>query len=234
MKPKLLLIGLLLGTGVCFADVSNIHAKSWLVSDTNGNVSIGSNFSEQRSIASITKLMTVMAVLDHGQNLGEKLGKFTREQLIKLALIKSDNKASELLCNSIPGGRSTCVKYMNDKAKQLGMKNTKFVEPTGLSPMNISTAVDLIKLAKEAGNYKEIIEASNTESIKLTSNKSTVKIANTNPLIGSGPPLLVSKTGTTNAAGLCLVMMDTAGKVYVLLGMQPGRRLLESKEIISL
>lgn len=178
--------------------------------------------------------MTVIAVLDHGQNLAEKIGKYTREQLIKLSLIKSDNWASDVLCNSFPGGRSACVKYMNDKAKQLGMFDTKFIEPTGLSPMNISTALDLIKLVKEASQYKTIVEASGMPKFSFIENKRTVTVFNTNKLVGSGPELLVSKTGTTNAAGQCVVMMDSAGKVYVLLGMQPGRRLLESKEIIGL
>lgn len=175
-----------------------------------------------------------MAVLDHGQNLAEKIGKYTREQLIKLSLIKSDNSATDTLCNNFPGGRSACIGYMNDKAKQLGMESTKFVEPTGLSPMNISTAKDLIKLVKEASHYSTIVAASNISKFPLVENKKTITIQNTNRLIGTGPTLLVSKTGTTNAAGQCIVMMDADGKVYVLLGMQPGRRLLESKQIISL
>ena len=202
--------------------------------DALGLVQAGNNYEEQRSIASITKLMTVIAVLDSGQNLAEKLGKYTREQLIKLSLVKSDNQASELLCNNYPGGRSACVKYMNDKANWLGMESTKFIEPTGLSPMNISTASDLIKLVKEASQYPTIVESSNLAKFPLTQNKRTITVENTNKLVGSGLQLLVSKTGTTNAAGLCVVMMDTAGKVYILLGMKPGRRLTESKEIVAM
>lgn len=217
-----------------FADSHSIKAKSWLVADSTGSVQTGTNYEEQRSIASITKLMTVMAVLDHGQNLAEKLGKYTREQLIKLSLIKSDNWATDVLCNSMPGGRSACVKYMNEKAGKLGMQNTKFIEPTGLSPMNISTATDLIKLVKEASHYPAIVEASNTAKYPLVENKKTVTVHNTNKLVGNGPTLLVSKTGTTNAAGQCVVMMDADGRVYILLGMQPGRRLVESKEIVTM
>lgn len=212
----------------------DIKAKSWLVADSSGSVQTGSNYDEQRSIASITKLMTVMAVLDHGQNLAEKLGKYTREQLIKLSLVKSDNLATDVLCNSFPGGRSACIYYMNEKAKQLGMERTKFIEPTGLSPMNISTAIDLIKLVKEASHYPTIVEASNIAKFPLVENKKTITVHNTNKLVGTGTTLLVSKTGTTNAAGQCVVMMDTAGKVYILLGMQPGRRLIESKQIVAM
>lgn len=213
---------------------SDIKAKSWLVADKDGIVQTGNNYEEQRSIASITKLMTVMAVLDHGQNLAEKLGKYTRDQLIKLSLIKSDNLATDVLCNSFPGGRSACIHYMNQKAKYLGMEHTKFIEPTGLSPMNISTGVDLIKLVKEASNYPVIVEASNIAKFPIVENKRTTTIHNTNKLIGTGPTLLVSKTGTTNAAGQCLVMMDITGKVYILLGMEPGRRLIEAKSIVSM
>lgn len=211
-----------------------IKAKSWLVADSAGTVQLGNNYQEQRSIASITKLMTVMAVLDSGQNLAEKLGKYTREQLIKLSLVKSDNWATDMLCNHFPGGRSSCVRYMNEKANKLGMQDTKFIEPTGLSPMNISTAVDLVKLVKEASHYPAITEASNTAKFPIVENKKTITVHNTNRLVGTGPTLLVSKTGTTNAAGQCVVMMDAQGKVYILLGMQNGRRLLESKEIINL
>lgn len=212
----------------------HIKAKSWLVADQAGQIQAGSNYEEQRSIASITKLMTVMAVLDHGQNLAEKLGKYTREQLIKLSLVKSDNWATDVLCNSFPGGRSACIHYMNEKAKQLGMERTRFIEPTGLSPMNISTALDLIKLVKEASQYKTIVEASGMPKFSFVDNKRSVTVFNTNKLVGTGPELVVSKTGTTNAAGQCVVMMDTHGKVFVLLGMQPGRRLLESKEIVAM
>lgn len=233
LKISALTIALCLCTPSIFAN-HDIKAKSWLVADSDGKVQTGINYEEQRSIASITKLMTVMAVLDHGQNLAEKIGKYTREQLIKLSLIKSDNSATDTLCNNFPGGRSACIGYMNDKAKQLGMESTKFVEPTGLSPMNISTAKDLIKLVKEASHYSTIVAASNISKFPLVENKKTITIQNTNRLIGTGPTLLVSKTGTTNAAGQCIVMMDADGKVYVLLGMQPGRRLLESKQIISL
>lgn len=221
-------------SGSALANDSQIKAKSWLVADRNGTVQAGNNYEELRSIASITKLMTVMAVLDKGQDLAEKLGKYTREQLIKLSLVKSDNWASDMLCNHFPGGRSSCITHMNEKAQQIGMHSTKFIEPTGLSPMNVSTATDLVKLVKEASNYTQIVESSNTAKFPLVENKRTITVHNTNKLIGTGPTLLVSKTGTTNAAGQCIVMMDDQGKVYVLLGMQSGRRLVESKEIIKL
>ncbi len=216
------------------AQYNNILAKSWLIADQSGKIQVGSNFSEQRSIASITKLMTVIVVLDQNQDLEQKIGKYTRAELIKLSLIKSDNAASDTLCNNMPGGKSFCVYKMNEKAALLGMHNTKFVEPTGLSPMNISTAEDLVKLTVEASKYQEITSASQTAKTTIVQNKRNIIVENTNKLIGKGNEFLVSKTGTTNAAGQCIVMMDSGGKIFVLLGMKPGRRVLESKEIMSL
>ena len=242
MRWVILFLVAVLATTNCYA--KNKHTKpqqkatvqSWLVSNEDGSVVIGDNINEQRSIASITKLMTVMAVLDHGQDLKEKIGKFTREQLIQLAIIKSDNKAAATLCNNIPGGRVECVRYMNDKAKYLGMENTRFVEPTGLSPMNISTALDLIKMVQEASTYPEIIQGSNTARYTFQQNKKWVSVNNTNPLVGKNFRIVVSKTGTTNAAGQCLVMMvdsDKGRRVLVLLGVKNRSRADVAKDLVT-
>ena len=114
---KSLILAVLLTAGSAMA--SDITAHSWLETDEQGNLIKGENITETRSIASITKLMTVMAVLDYGQNLKEKIGKFTRGQLIQLALVKSDNNAARALCNNFPGGNFACIKYMNEKANYL-------------------------------------------------------------------------------------------------------------------
>ena len=97
----------------------NITAHSWLETDYQGNLIEGSNITEVRSIASITKLMTVIAVIDNNQNMQEKLGKYTREQHIQLALVKSDNNSAKVLCDNFPGGRFECIRYMNEKAQYL-------------------------------------------------------------------------------------------------------------------
>jgi len=219
-----LLVVALLATGNAFA--LNVTAQSWLIADGHGKVIESTNSQQQRSIASITKLMTVMAVLDNGQSLDEKIGKYTRGQLIDLALIKSDNNASIALCKSFPGGTSECIRYMNEKAMFLDMDKTKFVEPSGLSPMNVSTAEDLVKLVMEASTYPEIVRASNTPHALLKVKKKWVNINNTNPIIGKQFSFVVSKTGTTNAAGGCIVMMiDTeyGRRIVVLLGSKNGR-----------
>lgn len=232
---KKLVLALCLLCGNAFA--LNITAQSWLETDYEGNLIEGSNITEVRSIASITKLMTAIAVLDNKQDMQEKIGKFTREQLIQLALVKSDNDAAKALCDNFPGGRYYCIKYMNEKAESLGMHRTKFVEPTGLSPMNISTALDLLRLVFEASNYPEIVQASQTPVLTIKTGKKTLSFNNTNPLVGKRYNFIVSKTGTTNAAGGCIVMMldtDLGRRVVILLGSRNGKVRIPEAEFIAL
>jgi D-alanyl-D-alanine endopeptidase (penicillin-binding protein 7) len=215
----------------------NITAQSWLETDDQGNLIEGYNITEVRSIASITKLMTVMAVIDNNQNMQQKLGKYTREQHIQLALVKSDNNSAKVLCDNFPGGRFECIRYMNEKAIYLGMLRTKFVEPTGLSPMNISTALDLLRLVFEASHYSEITQASRTAVLTIKTGKQSQSFNNTNPIVGKRHSFIVSKTGTTNAAGGCIVMMvDTefGRRIVIVLGSKNGKvRIPEAEFIVS-
>ena len=213
----------------------DITAQSWLETDDQGNLIEGSNITEVRSIASITKLMTVMAVLDLKQDMQEKIGKFTRGQLVQLALVKSDNDAAKALCDNFPGGRFECIRFMNEKANYLGMYRTKFVEPTGLSPMNISTALDLLKLVFEARHYPEIVKASQTPVLNIQIGNKILSFRNTNPVIGKRYNFIVSKTGSTNAAGSCIVVMvdtDIGRRIVILLGAKAGKRLPEAEYIV--
>ena len=221
----------------CNAFAVNITAHSWLETDYQGNLIEGSNITEVRSIASITKLMTVIAVIDNNQNMQEKLGKYTREQHIQLALVKSDNNSAKILCDNFPGGRFECIRYMNEKAQYLGMYRTKFVEPTGLSPMNISTALDLLSLVFESSHYPEIVKASQTAILNIQTGKKTQSFNNTNPIVGKRHSFIVSKTGTTNAAGGCIVMMvdtDKGRRIVIVLGSKNGKvRIPEAEYIVS-
>ena len=215
----------------------NITAQSWLETDDKGNLIEGSNITEVRSIASITKLMTVMAVIDSNPNMQEKIGKYTREQLIQIALVKSDNNAAKALCDNFPGGRFECIKYMNSKAIYLGMLRTKFVEPTGLSPMNISTALDLLRLVFESSHYPEIVKASQTAVLTIKTGKQVQTFNNTNPIVGKRHNFIVSKTGTTNAAGGCIVMMldtEVGRRIVIVLGSKNGRARIPEAEYIVL
>ena len=215
----------------------NITAHSWLETDDKGNLIEGSNITEVRSIASITKLMTVMAVIDSNQNMQEKIGKYTREQLIQMALVRSDNNAAKALCDSFPGGRFECIKYMNSKAIYLGMLKTKFVDPTGLSPMNISTALDLLRLVFESSHYPEIVKASQTAVLTIKTGKQVQTFNNTNPIVGKRHSFIVSKTGTTNAAGGCIVMMldtEVGRRIVIVLGSKNGKVRIPEAEFIAL
>ena len=232
---RALILSLLLFASNAFA--VNITAHSWLETDDQGNLIEGYNITEVRSIASITKLMTVMAVIDNNQNMQEKIGKYTREQHIQLALVKSDNNSAKVLCDNFPGGRFECVRYMNEKANYLGMLRTKFVEPTGLSPMNISTALDLLRLVFESSHYPEIVKASQTAILNIQTGKKTQSFNNTNPIVGKRHSFIVSKTGTTNAAGGCIVMMidtDKGRRIVIVLGSKNGKvRIPEAEYIVS-
>ena len=231
MRLLVLILALLASNAFAF----NITAQSWLETDDQGNLIEGSNITEVRSIASITKLMTVIAVLDIKQDMQEKIGRFTRGQLVQLALVKSDNEAAKALCDNFPGGRFECIRFMNEKANYLGMYRTKFIEPTGLSPMNISTALDLLKLVFEASHYPEIVRASQTPVLNIQIGNKVLSFRNTNPVIGKRFNFIVSKTGSTNAAGSCIVVMvdtDIGRRIVILLGAKAGKRLPEAEYIV--
>jgi D-alanyl-D-alanine endopeptidase (penicillin-binding protein 7) len=233
MKSILLLA--LLITSNAFS--MTVTAHSWIVADGNGKIIQGESMDESRSIASITKLMTAMVIIDAGQNPNEKIGKFTREQHIQLALVKSSNESAILLCDKYPGGKPNCIRDMNQKAIALNMPNTKFVEASGLSPMNISTAKDLLELVFAASYYPEIVEASKTSQVKIQIKKKWFFFNNTNPIIGKRHNFIVSKTGTTNAAGGCIVMMldtDIGRRVVVVLGSKNGKTRIPEAEFIAL
>ena len=215
----------------------NVTAQSWLVADGNGKILQGENMDSSRSIASITKLMTAMVVIDAGQNPKQLLGKFTREQHIQLALVKSSNDSAITLCNNYPGGKPSCIRDMNQKAIALNMDNTKFAEASGLSPMNISTTKDLLQLTIAASYYPEIVEASKTPQVKIQNKKKWFLFNNTNPIIGKRHNFIVSKTGTTTAAGGCIVMMldtDIGRRIVVVLGSKNGKTRIPEAEFIAL
>ena len=212
-----------------------ITATSWLVANEHGKVLEGQNIGQQRSIASITKLMTAMVILDSGQDLDQQINGMTRLDLIQLMLIKSDNNAAEILCNNYPYGRSGCVSSMNHKAMLLGLTDTHYADPRGLNIMNVSTANDLIKLVMEASKYPVIVKASNTPQATIKNKKRTVVFNNTNPLVSS-KNFIVSKTGYIRASGGCIVMMldtDIGRRIVVLLNSKNTKTRIPEAEIVS-
>jgi serine-type D-Ala-D-Ala endopeptidase (penicillin-binding protein 7) len=234
-RKLIIVIGLLVSSYSYGFDWPHVTAKSWLVADESGQIIQSENPDQQRSIASISKLMTVMIVLDANQPLDETVGKFTRQQLIDMALVHSDNKAAQMLCENYPGGNVQCIRAMNLKARILKMPNTNFVEPTGLSVMNVSTARELITLVSAASDYPEIVRAAETSEIKIKIRKKWLVFHNTNPIIGKRHKFIVSKTGYINAAGGCIVLMldtDIGKRTVIVLGSKNTHTRIPEAEFI--
>ena len=240
---KKYIVTLLLSTSLCAIAQPSLTAQSWLIADDKGNILEGVRTNDVRSIASITKLMTSMVVLDGGQSLTETIPKklynrtFTRQELLNLAIIKSDNNAARMLCEYYPGGILRCVEAMNNKANTLGMYRSTFTDPTGLYNTNVSTAEDLIKLVMAAGNYPAITSASNTPLIQWKINKKKSAIFhNTNNLVGKGVDFIVSKTGWIRDSGGCIVMMlnsDQGIRTVVLLGSKNTKTRIPEAYMVS-
>lgn len=182
-----------------------------------------------RPIASLTKLMTAMVALDAKQSLDELISidirntkemrgvfsrvkldsKITRRQMIQLALMSSENRAAASLAAHYPGGYNAFIRAMNTKAKTLGMTNTRYVEPTGLSANNVSTARDLTRLLMGSKMYPLLGELSTTaEKTAVFSNPSyALPFRNTNYLVRNPSwDIQLTKTGYTDDAGHCLAM----------------------------
>jgi len=240
---KKTILAFLLSTSLCAIAQPSLTAQSWLVADDNGIILEGSHTTDVRSIASITKLMTSMVVLDSGQSLSETIPKklynrtFTRQELLNLAIVKSDNNAAKMLCEYYPGGILRCVEAMNSKANTLGMYRSNFTDPTGLYNTNVSTAEDLIKLVMAARNYPTIVNASNTSSIQWQINKKKFAIFhNTNTLVGKGVDFIVSKTGWIRDSVGCIVMMlngDQGVRTVVLLGSKNTKTRIPEAYMVS-
>lgn len=183
---------------------------------------------DRASIASITKLMTAMVILDAQQPLNEDISigssdidtlkrtpsrlsvgtTFTRNEMLSLALMASENRAASALARSYPGGKTAIVEAMNVKARELGMERTRFLDPVGLSGGNVSTAQDLVKMVSAARKYSLIHQYTTTSSSSVSGLGGRVlRFINTNPLVRNiGWNIGISKTGFINEAGRCLVM----------------------------
>jgi D-alanyl-D-alanine endopeptidase (penicillin-binding protein 7) len=209
-----------------------LRSASALVQDAEtGEIVFGKNAETVVPIASITKLMTAMVILDRGLDLEERITltrddavgmkgsrsrlhtglSLSRGDLLLLALMASDNRAAAALGHSYPGGLEAFADAMNHKAAVLDMNDSRFVEPTGLSPANVSTAADLARLVRAAHEYPLIREYStkNRATVRATSGKRTRTLVygNTNGLVRSKHwEIELSKTGYISEAGRCLVM----------------------------
>jgi D-alanyl-D-alanine endopeptidase (penicillin-binding protein 7) len=207
----------------------DLRSASAIVLDGNGDIIFSKDTDTVRSIASITKLMTAMVILDAQLDLEETLtitkadrdlirltgsrldagAKLTRRELLLLALMSSENRAATALGRTYPGGMDTFVAQMNRKAKSLGMNNSRFADPAGLRTENLSTANDLAKMLKAAKGYPLITQATTTlrEEVRPYSRRGPLNYVNTNRLLKNSQwDIELSKTGYINEAGRCLVM----------------------------
>lgn len=180
-------------------------------------------------VASLSKLMTAMVVLDASQALDEEITisnedkdrirysrsrlrtgmKFTRKDLLQIALVASENRAAMALARTYPGGTPAFVAAMNSKAKRLGLTHTHFSDPAGLHNDNVSTAYEMVQIVKSAGEYFMIREftTQSKDSITNLKNGKQIEFGNTNRLVKQDSwPISLSKTGFTGDAGNCLVM----------------------------
>ena len=218
-----------------------ITAESWVVTNEEGNVIAGQNISDQRPIASITKLITAMTIINGGQSLDEPVkaegfGLITRRQLIDMAIVKSNNQAADQLCRLYVGGYGMCIADMNHLLFKLNLINTIVYDSTGLDKRNQSTAIELTKLLQEASKYPEIVNASHQSKIKIKTKKRFWVFKNTNPLIGKRQDIIVSKTGFTRPAGGCLAMLmatDKGTRSVVVLGSQNTHTRIPEAEFIA-
>lgn len=183
-------------------------------------------------IASITKLMTAVVVLESGQDLNEQLtvtdadvdtlryshshlrvgAHASRLDFLRMALVASENRAASALGRSYPGGIQAFVARMNAEAARLGMKNTHFEDSSGLNGDNVSTAQDLAVLVETAGKYPLIRDITTTAafSAPVGFRNRMITFRNTNPLVAKpGWVIGLSKTGFINESGQCLVMQAT-------------------------
>jgi len=189
-------------------------------------------------IASITKVMTAMVVIDSTPDLQEPISisnedidtlrgtrsrltvgaVVTRETALLLALMSSENRAANALARHYPGGMDAFLLAMNRKAQLIGMKDTHFEDPTGLTSNNVSTAHDLAKMVGVAHGYPLIREFTTTAEAKAEVSGRLLAFHNTNRLVGSSAwDIGLSKTGYIHEAGKCLVMQARVAEKPVLI-----------------
>ncbi|MGK5059613.1 M56 family metallopeptidase [Janthinobacterium sp. LB2P49] len=214
-----------------------VSAKHMLVfDDSTGQVLMAKDADAVVPIASITKLMTAMVVLDAGLAPDEQLRieradgdsslqrhslladgvAVSRSALLQLALLPSENRAAAALARTYPGGNAAFAQALQAKIRQLGLVRTTLTEPVGSSPANTSTANEVAKIVAAAARYPDIARITSHPQASVAVNGKTRTLHNTNPLVGGkGWDILLSKTGSSNEAGSCLTMRMRSGGKHV-------------------
>ncbi len=217
-------------------ELSLKSSVAMVVNQDTKEVYFEKNSSVSLPIASITKLMTAMVVLDSKLPLDESLvinaddvnsyrssrlaggTVLTREEALLLSLMSSENRAAYTLGRNYPGGMKAFINAMNRKASELGMDHSRFTDPTGLMSENVASAEDLTRLLNAAYQYKMIREFSTWPDLTMVIAKRPQKFLNTNRLVRAGDMNIgLQKTGFINAAGKCLVMQARVNNTPLLL-----------------
>jgi D-alanyl-D-alanine endopeptidase (penicillin-binding protein 7) len=248
--------GTRLGLRSALTDVALNSSAVLVVDQISGEVLLEKNPNSVLPIASITKLMTALVVAEAELPMDEKIAitqddadlekysksrlkvgtQLTRAQVMHLALMSSENRAAHALGRTYPGGMSAFVEAMNIKALQLGMKDSKFVEPTGLNAGNVSSPRDLVRLVEEAHQVSEIREFSTAKNLVVKVGGRSQQYMNSNALArGDRWELGLSKTGFIKEAGRCLVMqaeVEDRPVIMVMLDAQGKNQRLRDAERI--
>ncbi len=210
----------------------------YVLNETDASVVLSRHADIAKPIASITKLMTTLVVLEAKQPMDEVLEvaaddaigaktvtsrlqigtRLTRADLMHLALMSSENRAAHALARHYPGGLAACIREMNAKAKALGMTSAHFEDPTGLSSENVASSEDLVKLVQAAAENKKIQEYSTDERYTVKVGRRDVEFRNTDSLVHNPSwNIVIQKTGYIAEAGRCLVMKTVfSGKSIVI------------------
>lgn len=228
-------------------DELDLNASVALVVDQRTNeVLFSKNDSAVLPIASLTKLMTGLVVVEAGQNMDETITitrddidtikgsrsrlavgtRLTRGEAMHLALMSSENRAANALGRHFPGGLDAFVKRMNDKAAELGMHDTRYVEPTGLSSQNRSSARDLAILVSAAYERPVLRDLSTSPGYEVDVGRRTLQYNNSNRLIKNPEwDIGLQKTGYISEAGRCLVMQaSVAGRQLIMVFLDASGR----------
>ena len=223
--------------------------KALIINQNTGEIVFSKNTSTAAPIASITKLMTAMVVLDARLSPNDDLtisnedvdyvkrsssrlavgAVLTRNDMLHLALMASENRAASAVARYYPGGKQAFIRAMNVKALEIGATHTHFVDSTGLDGNNVASAEDLAKLVQAAYQYPEIRAATTTPSheVYIGNNSYSVNFNNTNGLVRAGEwQIGLSKTGYTSEAGRCLVMQaNIAGEPMIIVLLDSNGKL---------
>ena len=226
-------------TGPAVPQRLSLRSAAAVVQDAEtGEVLYGKNASTVTPIASITKLMTAMVILDAGLDPGQIItiatddmdalrgthsrlkpgASLSRDELLRLALMSSENRAAAALARTYPGGMEAFKGAMNHKAQMLGMNDSHFEDATGLSSANVASAEDLVKMVRAAHRYELIRSYTTTSGHEVHVAGRPLAYRNTNRLVSNVSwNIGLSKTGFTNDAGRCLVLQAKLAERQVII-----------------